>query len=180
MSRSYKHADVANLKSAMEGAHAVSLVDVRTSGEFGAKHIDGAVNVPLGSLEAHLDQLSKTKPVWVICASGNRSKAGAKLMADAGVRATHVQGGMGAWKRAGYPIVRGAPRFPVLPLLASLSLGLAPFSPEPHVVGKVRWVLGGAEGMGGADWFDLVMHGAPWVWLAWALLGYVRGRLSSR
>ena len=70
--------------------------------------------------------------------------------------------------------------FPVMPLLASLTLGLAPFSPEPHVVGKVRWVLGGAEGMGGADWFDLVMHGAPWVWFAWALVGYLRGRLSSR
>lgn len=52
-----------------------------------------------------------------------------------------------------------------LPLLASLTLGLAPFTPEPHLLGKLRWVAGGAVGMGAEDWFDLVMHGAPWVWL---------------
>lgn len=50
-------------------------------------------------------------------------------------------------------------------LAASLTLGLAPFFPEPHLFGKIKWILGGAEGMQGMDWFDLVMHGAPWVWL---------------
>lgn len=55
----------------------------------------------------------------------------------------------------------------VMPLIASLTLGLAPFLPEPHLVGKIRWVLGGAEGMGSTDWFDLAMHGAPWLWLAY-------------
>lgn len=53
----------------------------------------------------------------------------------------------------------------VNPLIASLLLGLAPFSPEPHLWGKLKWVYGGAEGMGPMDWFDLAMHGAPWIWL---------------
>ena len=53
----------------------------------------------------------------------------------------------------------------VIALLASLTLGLAPFFPEPHLFGKLRWVLGGANGMEVMDWFDLVMHGAPFVWL---------------
>lgn len=44
-------------------------------------------------------------------------------------------------------------------------MGLAPFVPEPHVVGKVRWVMGGAVGMKAIDWFDLALHGLPWVWL---------------
>ena len=52
-----------------------------------------------------------------------------------------------------------------LPLIASLTLGLAPFMPEPHLWGKLKWVAGGAKGMGLMDWFDLAMHGAPWVWL---------------
>ncbi len=52
-----------------------------------------------------------------------------------------------------------------MPLLASLTLGLAPFFPEPHIVGKVMWVLGGASGMEFKDYFDLVFHGAPWLWL---------------
>lgn len=53
----------------------------------------------------------------------------------------------------------------LLALIASLTLGLAPFLPEPHLFGKIRWLFGGAEGMQAMDWFDLVMHGAPWVWL---------------
>lgn len=63
------------------------------------------------------------------------------------------------------------------PLIASLTLGLAPFLPEPHLVGKLRWVAGGAVGMQPMDWFDLVMHGAPWVWLAVALVLVARDRL---
>jgi len=47
--------------------------------------------------------------------------------------------------------------------VASLTLGLAPFYPEPHIVGKVQWILGGAEGMKFMDWFDVVLHGTPWV-----------------
>lgn len=50
-------------------------------------------------------------------------------------------------------------------LIASLTLGLAPFFPEPHLFGKIRWVLGGADRMELLDWFDFLMHGAPWVWL---------------
>ena len=47
--------------------------------------------------------------------------------------------------------------------IASLTLGLAPFYPEPHIVGKVQWILGGGEGMQFMDWFDVVLHGTPWV-----------------
>ncbi len=52
-----------------------------------------------------------------------------------------------------------------LGLMASLTLGLAPFAPEPHILGKLKWVIGGAEGMTGMDWFDLVLHGVPWIYL---------------
>ncbi len=48
-------------------------------------------------------------------------------------------------------------------LLLSLTLGLAPFVPEPHIWGKLKWMAGGAEGMQIMDWFDLVMHGLPWL-----------------
>ncbi|HNP19772.1 MAG TPA: hypothetical protein PKL31_15140 [Fulvivirga sp.] len=43
------------------------------------------------------------------------------------------------------------------------TLGLAPFSPEPHIVGKLRWLFGGADGMGFMDYFDLLLHSTPWV-----------------
>ena len=50
-------------------------------------------------------------------------------------------------------------------LLASLTLGLAPFFPEPHIWGKLKWLAGGAQGMQLMDWFDLLMHGLPWLFL---------------
>lgn len=49
--------------------------------------------------------------------------------------------------------------------MACLTLGLAPFVPEPHLLGKLRWVAGGAIGMQPIDWFDLVWHGLPWLLL---------------
>ncbi len=51
----------------------------------------------------------------------------------------------------------------LLALIASLTLGLAPFTPEPHLFGKIKWIMGGGEGMGLMDYWDLVMHGAPWL-----------------
>lgn len=50
-------------------------------------------------------------------------------------------------------------------LFGCLTLGLAPFFPEPHIWGKVKWIAGGAVGMGGADWFDFFFHGIPWILL---------------
>jgi len=58
-----------------------------------------------------------------------------------------------------------------MPVITSLTLGLAPFAPEPHIIGKLRWVAGGAVDMGLVDWGDLAMHGAPWLWLMAELVG---------
>lgn len=59
-------------------------------------------------------------------------------------------------------------------VIGSLTLGLAPFLPEPHLFGKIRWVLGGAVGMKLVDWFDFLMHGAPWVYLIVTLVAYFK------
>ncbi len=63
--------------------------------------------------------------------------------------------------------------------VAAIGLALAPFTPEPHLFGKLRWVMGGAEGMGIQDWFDLLMHGLPITlltfWSLWKFVAKVRG-----
>jgi len=51
-----------------------------------------------------------------------------------------------------------------------LTLGLAPFVPEPHILGKIRWILGGANGMTLIDWWDTILHGAPWLLLIYFLV----------
>lgn len=59
-------------------------------------------------------------------------------------------------------------------VIACLTLGLTPYFPEPHIWGKLRWVAGGAKGMELVDWWDLIMHGTPWllllIWLVRRLL----------
>lgn len=50
-------------------------------------------------------------------------------------------------------------------ILLCLTLGLAPFFPEPHILGKIKWIAGGANGMTAKDYFDVVMHGFPFVLL---------------
>jgi hypothetical protein len=49
-------------------------------------------------------------------------------------------------------------------ILACLTLGLAPFAP-PHIYEKLRMLFRG-ELVRPIDWFDLVLHGTPWMLLA--------------
>jgi len=64
-------------------------------------------------------------------------------------------------------------------LLLCLTLGLAPYFPEPHILGKIRWVLGGAKGMQLMDWFDLALHGFPFILLIrFIILKFLRRNAS--
>ena len=63
-------------------------------------------------------------------------------------------------------------------VLLCLTLGLAPFTPEPHIVGKIRWVAGGAKGMQAMDYFDLALHGFPFILLIIFVLKRILKRLS--
>lgn len=56
-----------------------------------------------------------------------------------------------------------------LALIIALTLGLAPFVPEPHVWEKLRMLAAG-DLTRPIDIFDLLMHGAAWV-LLFAKLG---------
>ena len=47
-------------------------------------------------------------------------------------------------------------------LVVALTLGLAPFWPEPHVWEKLKMLYGG-ELTRPIDIFDLFLHGVPWL-----------------
>jgi len=68
------------------------------------------------------------------------------------------------------PLKRLLDRLPLgLLLLASLTLGLAPFTPEPHVWEKLQMLAAGTLSRP-IDIFDLALHGAPWVLLTLKLV----------
>ena len=55
-------------------------VDVRERMEYAYGHVPGAVWIPMGQLASRLGELDRSKPVHVICTTGNRSKAMADLL----------------------------------------------------------------------------------------------------
>ena len=54
-------------------------------------------------------------------------------------------------------------------VILALTLGLAPFVPEPHVLEKLRMLFDGTLSKP-IDIFDLVLHGTPWVLLGTKLV----------
>ena len=54
-------------------------------------------------------------------------------------------------------------------VIVSLTLGLAPFAPEPHVWEKLKMLAAG-DLTRPIDIFDLFLHGTPWVLLIMKLL----------
>jgi len=83
------------------------VVDVREPGEYVGGHVPGATLIPMGHLASQLYELPKDRPIYLICASGNRSLAMTNFLMRAGYDAYSVSGGTGAWTRAGHPVVLG-------------------------------------------------------------------------
>lgn len=77
-------------------AAGATLLDVRTTGEFSSRHVDGAINIPVDQLGRRLAELPKDKAVVVYCQSGRRSASAAATLAAAGYDARDL-GGIGNW-----------------------------------------------------------------------------------
>jgi rhodanese-related sulfurtransferase len=59
------------------------VLDVRRAAEYDASHIEGAVNVPIHTVLAHLESIPHTK-LWVHCAGGYRASVVASILASRG------------------------------------------------------------------------------------------------
>ena len=83
------------------------LVDVREYAEFAGGRIPGAKLLPLGEIERRSSELDHTKPVYVMCRTGNRSSQAQKKLNTLGfTNVINVAGGFEAWKKAGLPFER--------------------------------------------------------------------------
>ncbi len=71
----------------------VTLLDVRTAGEYGGGHIDGFRNIPVDELRERLDEVEPGKPVYVICQSGLRSYIACRILAGYGYETYNFAGG---------------------------------------------------------------------------------------
>lgn len=69
------------------------LLDARTEGEYARGHIDGFINIPVDELRERINELDKTKPVYVICQSGLRSYIASRILTGNGFDAYNFAGG---------------------------------------------------------------------------------------
>jgi rhodanese-related sulfurtransferase len=78
------------------------IVDVRGPDEFAGPlgHIDGACNIPLAALPAHVAELVAARsPIVLVCLTDKRSSEAAAVLAAAGIDDVAVlRGGMRAWR----------------------------------------------------------------------------------
>ncbi|MFL5826212.1 MAG: rhodanese-like domain-containing protein [Thermoleophilaceae bacterium] len=99
---------VDDLRARMESGEDVQILDVREEPEWREKHIPGSLLVPYHDIHAVPEGLDPSRPVAAICSSGQRSGVAASLLKRYGVGDVWhvVNGGVGTWERAGYPIER--------------------------------------------------------------------------
>jgi len=85
------------------------VLDVRTAGEFADGHLEGATLLPIQQMQKRIGELAphRQEPVFIYCATGNRSTVAAKLLVDAGFeQVINLRRGIVDWKAAGLPIVK--------------------------------------------------------------------------
>ena len=81
------------------------LIDVREPGEFEAERIPGALLFPLSGFDPASLPLDGAKRIILQCGTGRRSATAAHRLLDAGCKeASHLAGGLKAWKEAGLPL----------------------------------------------------------------------------
>jgi hydroxyacylglutathione hydrolase len=89
---------VRELQAVLAHREAITVLDVRSPGEWNNGHIEGAIHVSGGDLPKHLADVPADRPLYVICGSGYRSSIAASVLAHHGrVQLTNVNGGMAAW-----------------------------------------------------------------------------------
>jgi rhodanese-related sulfurtransferase len=87
--------------------HNATILDVRPNTEFTVGHVANSKNIPLEDIDKRLGEVSKDKPVIVVCAVGQKAGKAAGLLRAAGLTQVFVlDGGLTAWREAGLPVVK--------------------------------------------------------------------------
>ena len=106
--------DATTVRSWLEHADRITVLDVRSPAEFETARIPGSINVPLNLVEKHAGQLAERldRQVVLVCQSGARATQAQQRLAGAGAEHLHVlDGGVAAFRAAGGDVVHGRARW---------------------------------------------------------------------
>jgi len=94
--------DVQSVKTDIIGKDE-QLVDVRSEEEYNRGHIDDAINITIADKErftAEIQKLDETKPIYIYCHSGVRSRRASKLIQKLGFTSIYdFTGGWSVWSQ---------------------------------------------------------------------------------
>jgi hydroxyacylglutathione hydrolase len=101
--------DVPGLAERRDGEPGLQILDVREDSEWRDGHIPGSLHVPYHDIHGIPEDLDASRPVAVICSSGERSVVAASLLKAYGRDdVIHVvNGGVPQWGRLGHPLEAG-------------------------------------------------------------------------
>jgi rhodanese-related sulfurtransferase len=74
------------------------VIDVRPAKDHAKAPVPGAINIPLGQLREHLDELPKDREIWLHCGVGKTSYYAARILAQHGFRVRNLSGGFASYK----------------------------------------------------------------------------------
>jgi adenylyltransferase/sulfurtransferase len=92
--------DASQLAARLAKADAPLLLDVREPHELEISWLPDAVNMPLGTLAAHISELDSAREMVVFCKGGTRSARALELLVSAGFKKVkNLRGGINAWAK---------------------------------------------------------------------------------
>ena len=95
----------AELHARRESGAAPIVIDVRTSDEYAAGHIPGAINIPFDQVAQRIAEIETPQGVALYCMIGPRARKGeSALLAAGSENVFHLEGGLAAWQSAGLPV----------------------------------------------------------------------------
>ncbi len=101
---------VGDVKARLDQGERFHFVDVREGEEFCDDHAAGAIHIGKGVIERDIETAipNRQEPIVLYCGGGYRSILAADSLRQMGyTNVISMDGGMKAWRAAGYPIERG-------------------------------------------------------------------------
>lgn len=96
-----------DLQSRREAGTAPVVIDVRTTGEYAAAHIPGALNIPFDEIAGRISEVAAPHGVVLYCMVGPRARLGEAALLETGYESVlHLDGGLAAWQESGLPVER--------------------------------------------------------------------------
>ena len=104
---------VSDVKARMDRAESFRFVDVREDNEYEQDHAAGAIHLGKGVIERDIETVipDKHEPIVLYCGGGYRSVLAADSIRRMGyTNVISMDGGMKAWREAGYAVEKGRRR----------------------------------------------------------------------